>query len=238
MLQQKSRYEEAFETYLRVGDVRYVDVDEARRASGEGWTARAGLKSFDAMICRGSGGYLVEVKGRRGDSLATWVTRDDVESLLQWEQLFGANFESLLVFVYDWGDQPPDGAFCEQIRVLGKWYGLAGIRVREYAREMRTRSRRWGTVDITREALRRLSLPLGWALGGTASCAGRGGSGCVRSQNEGGARRANVVGCGDEDSYVHVGGGGVLRHGDAGCAGSGPARRRTDDSAATRSREA
>ncbi len=133
--------------------------DTARfRAARSGQDAEGlALKSFDFVIYGDGSNLLVEVKGRRiagraesTGRLEAWVTRDDVESLLAWERLFGSGFASVFVFLYWCEAQPPDALFEEIFEDRGRWYSVRVCRVADYAARMKTRSPRWGTVDLAR----------------------------------------------------------------------------------------
>ncbi len=170
MAQRRHHYEQAFEAYLRRRRIPYVAVDEAKKALLPGRERRvarggdeplAALKSFDFVIYGQGGNLLAEVKGRRtsGSRLECWVTRDDVESLSRWERLFGPEFQAAFVFVYWCEQQPPDALFQEVFEHQGRWYALRSVPVRDYARSMKPRSLRWGTLDLPRETYERISAP-------------------------------------------------------------------------------
>ncbi|MBX3409457.1 MAG: HYExAFE family protein [Phycisphaeraceae bacterium] len=182
MAQRRHHYEHAFEGLLRGRRVPYVAVDEARRAllpsafshsapsCSPGHEAGAtpgdpcgALKSFDFVIYGQGANLLVEVKGRRlagAGRMESWVTAEDVRSLSRWETLFGPEFEAAFVFLYWCDGQPPDALFEDVFEHGGRWYAARCVRVREYARHMRTRSERWHTVDLPRAAYERLAAPL------------------------------------------------------------------------------
>jgi hypothetical protein len=128
---------------------------------------------------------LIDIKGRRvgaraarsaraatGDEclrvgrLESWVTLEDIRSLTEWEKLFGDGFQAAFVFVYACDAQPPDALFQEVFEHAGAWYALRVVTLAEYARNMKTRSPRWGTVDIARRVFERISQPLTTAVGG------------------------------------------------------------------------
>jgi hypothetical protein len=92
--------------------------------------------------------------------LECWCTRDDVESLQRWERLFGAGFEAALVFVYWCDELPPDALFEEIFEHRGRWYALRTALISDYARVMRTRSPKWGTVDLAAGTFDGICLPL------------------------------------------------------------------------------
>ncbi|MBX3388357.1 MAG: HYExAFE family protein [Phycisphaeraceae bacterium] len=152
-------------------------------AAAESGAAPA-VKSFDFVLYGESTNLLVEIKGRRipiraasaprsrrvseglrlhrppsRSSLQNWVTRDDVNSLLTWERLFGSGFEAVFVFVYWCDDQPPDALFQEVFENRGKWYALRTVVVGEYARAMRTRSEKWRTVHVPSGTFEQISRP-------------------------------------------------------------------------------
>jgi hypothetical protein len=182
MAQRRHHYEHAFEGLLRERRVPYVAVDEARRAllprthtldpataspgihaTGQPASESGALKSFDFVIYGQGSNLLVEVKGRRLTAptrMESWVTAEDVRSLSRWETLFGPEFEAAFVFLYWCECQPADALFEEVFEHAGRWYAARCVRVREYARHMRTRSQRWQTVDLSREAYERLAAPL------------------------------------------------------------------------------
>ncbi len=120
---------------------------------------------------------LIDIKGRRvgrrkagaaassDDALRigrleSWVTMEDVRSLTEWEKLFGEGFQAAFVFVYACDVQPPDALFQEVFEHAGAWYALRVVTVTQYARHMKVRSPRWGTVDIARRAFEHISQPL------------------------------------------------------------------------------
>jgi len=183
-MQRRHHYEAAFEHHLRAQRVPYVAVNEARKALlpgggslslGNGWDGPVegtrALKSFDCVLYRDAGNLLVELKGRRLDGggpdglvapsrLQSWVTREDVESLLLWEELFGRGFRASFVFVYWCEALPPEPLFEEVFQFRGRWYALRAIPVAAYAEVMRTRSPSWDTVHLSSAVFDRLSGPL------------------------------------------------------------------------------
>ena len=156
MAHRNIHYEAAFEDYLRSRGLPYVAVDEAKKAIFAG----ASLKSFDFLVYSQSGpNLLADVKGRkfpdstpgrRGGSRAweNWVTRQDVEGLVEWERVFGADFQAVLVFAY-WLQGPPQRAPFEDVHVFRqKHYAFVGIRLADYVTAARPRSARWQTIAM------------------------------------------------------------------------------------------
>lgn len=185
MAQRQLHFELAFEEFLRARRIPYVAVNEARKSllpaalpplAAPAAAPPSSIKSFDFIVYGQNRNLLVEVKGRRLPTprasapraipgrrpprLENWVTREDVESLARWERLFGAGFAAQFVFIYWSDDQPPDGMFHETWSHRDTWYAIRSVPVRDFAHAMRTRSERWGTVDLDQADFERLAQPV------------------------------------------------------------------------------
>lgn len=153
-------YEAAFEDFLRSRQAQYVAVSETHRALFAG----VKVKSFDFLVAgRGGGTLIVDIKGRRapGDGsagLQNWVTRDDVDGLQRWEEVFGTGFAALLLFAY-WLSEPPAEPGPEVHVYEGACYRFLGVRLADYAAGMRERSPKWGTVNVPSGFFREISRP-------------------------------------------------------------------------------
>lgn len=153
-----NHYDAAFEEFLREMRRPYVAVDERRRALAR----EASLKSFDFVVYSPQGcNLLVDVKGRRfpaGESRLwnNWASQEDIDSLQQWQQVFGGNFRSMLVFTYEltavkwWRDHALVWEF------KNRKYAFYGVFVDDYARHMRTLCAKWDTVALKAADYRRL----------------------------------------------------------------------------------
>lgn len=171
MGQRRYGYEAAFEDYLRSSRIPYVSVNEAQRTLRALPSERTeSLKSFDFVVYGEGVNLLVDIKGRKGPSsaarggwgqrLESWVTREDVTHLLQWETLFGSGFRAVFVFAFAYPHLPADGMFAEVYQGNAAWYALRAVGVREYAAAMRDRSPRWGTVELPGPDFERAWRPL------------------------------------------------------------------------------
>ena len=155
-------YEACFEDYLRSAGLPYVAVDEAKKAIFAG----VRLKSFDFVVYSGTGpNLLVEVKGRRfpyrsGRRWENWATRDDLDSLARWEEVFGSGFAGLLVFCYHLVGESEGDAFENVHRFRGESYGLVGVYRSAYVSACRRRSRAWGTVSVPTATFRGMVRPI------------------------------------------------------------------------------
>lgn len=182
MAQRRHHYEHAFERFLRDQRVPYISVDEAKKSllpERTRITTRRGdaepkkLKNFDFVIYGDGGNLLVEVKGRRlpkirlldgtpaKPRMESWVTRDDIDALRRWSELFGLEFEPMFVFMYWCDDVPPDGLFVETVVSRGRWYTMRCIDLESYTSAMKVRSPKWGTVNLSSSDFERLSRPFG-----------------------------------------------------------------------------
>ena len=165
MANRKVIYEACFEDYLRTVGVPYVAVDEAKKALFAG----VRLKSFDFVVYSASGtNLLVDVKGRRFPyeragsrrRWENWTTREDLESLAQWEEVFGSGFAGLLAFCYHL--MRPEAAEAFEVVHLfrGEYYALVGVYRDAYAAAARPRSRAWDTVSVPTRTFRELARPI------------------------------------------------------------------------------
>jgi hypothetical protein len=156
MANRNIHYEAAFEDYLRARGVPYVAVDEAKKAS----FGKISLKSFDFIVySQARANLLIDVKGRKfpdstpGGKKTTrrawenWVTRDDIEGLQKWSQIFGESFCPVLLFAY-WLQGPPERSPFEEVHFFrDRSYGFVAIPLGEYIALARPRSTKWQTLD-------------------------------------------------------------------------------------------
>jgi len=156
MAHRKIHYESAFEDYLRAKGWPFVVVDEAKKAV----FADVPIKSFDVVVYSATGAnLLVDVKGRKFPDLRgstrrgqraweNWVTREDLEGLRQWQEIFGPGFSAAFVFAY-WLQGAPNASPFEDVYVYrARHYAFVGIRLDQYVDLARPRSARWRTVAM------------------------------------------------------------------------------------------
>jgi hypothetical protein len=165
MAKRSNHYEAALEEYLRQTRIPHVVVDETRRALLQ----RASLKSMDFIVySQRKPNLLVDVKGRRfpsGQKTAShkwenWVTRDDIESLLEWERVFGTDFRALFIFAYHVVEQRWLSDMDDPFLFRDRTYAFYGVWTDVYRDEMRLRSSSWQTESLPSAAFRRLRAPL------------------------------------------------------------------------------
>jgi len=170
MANRDNHYEAAFEAYLRSHGVPYVAVDEAKRSV---LSDGGSIKSLDFIVSApGPTTWLVDVKGRRFPSgedqkqyWKNWSPREDLDSLAQWESLFGDNFCGLFVFAYDvLGDRAPlpsEQLFTHRDRL----YGFVAVPLSQYTDHSHQISPKWDTVAMPTAEFRRQARPLEELLG-------------------------------------------------------------------------
>lgn len=164
MANRANHYEAAFEAYIRMLRVPCVAVDEAKRAL----FGDEGVKNPDFLLYpRWSLNLVVEVKGKRGKNAKgrrdweNWVTTDDLEGLVRWQELFGPGFRSVIAFAY--AEPLPlfplpkdDGSFEFRNRAYRFW----AIALDDYVLHLRSRGPAWRAVAMARAAFRRRVRPL------------------------------------------------------------------------------
>lgn len=174
MAQRRFHYEQAFEYYLRANRVPYVAVDEAKKSLLPAGEPHRALKSFDFVVYGTDRNLLIDVKGRMYGNSArdggtkpnstkrrfeSWVTKDDVESLSRWEELFGDGFIATFVFLYCLRQQPPDALFEHVFCFNNRWYALREVTLDDYRQAMQLRSSKWETVHVPAVEFERISRP-------------------------------------------------------------------------------
>lgn len=169
MTGRKDHYEVAFEHYLRSRDWPYVLVDETKKKAFAG----VRLKNFDFVV-RSSGGatLLIDVKGRKfpdmgavgkrriGRPWENWITREDVEALTKWEQVFGEGFQAVLVFAY-WLQGSPEQTPLEEVHVHGdRHYAFLAVTLGQYKSAAKPRSARWQTLTMPTQQFKQVACDI------------------------------------------------------------------------------
>ena len=156
-------YEWGFEVVLTQRRQRFWrmrDVDRAVLDAGP-------VKGFDYLVQAGPDqAWLVEIKGRSfptstGGLWENWVTQDDLASLLQWQQHFGACAAGLLVFAYRCtNDAVMPGRPWTPLRVDATRFGFVAVEVQRYMQAAKLRSKKWRTFSLPRASFLKLVRPL------------------------------------------------------------------------------
>ena len=158
-MDRSNHYEASFEAYLRRHRLCYIAVDESRRPI----LGESPVKSLDFIVFGenhvASGGGRERPRfpaGRPGKQRRVWEcwsTREDIDGLRRWVDLWGAGYQGLLVFSYH---ILPCVELPADTEDLWTWrsrrYLLRGGGQR-LERHMRVRSPKWGTVTLPRRLI-------------------------------------------------------------------------------------
>ncbi len=155
-----NHYERAFENWLIDNHIRYIKVDEHKKAV----FGRSKIKSFDFLLYPPNGQIIIaEVKGRsfKGTSLAKlaglecWVTTEDIEGLTNWQKVFGSNHQAVFIFAYKIENIDVDFDGNEAFYFEANRYVFFSIELDNYRRFMKSRSPKWKTVNLPAEQFKR-----------------------------------------------------------------------------------
>lgn len=162
-----SIYEAAFEDYLKGRGIAFSSVDETRRALFAG----ARIKSFDYLVYPpGPIAWLVDVKGRRFPYVdeqggnrrywESWITREDLSGLADWESVFGPEYEARLVFAYLLQGPPDRWPPLRPHICDGEFFLFYSASLADYRQVCRGRSDKWQTVSVPNSVFRCIVRPL------------------------------------------------------------------------------
>ena len=160
-----NHYEQAFENWLIDNRIRYISIDEHKRAA----FARCKVKSFDFLVYPANGQIVIaEVKGRKfkGTNLAKlagfecWVTTDDVDGLVKWQEVFGADYQAVFVFAYKVENIDVDFDGRDVFDFNANRYIFFCVKLNDYRRFMKRRSPKWQTVTLPADKFRDCAIQI------------------------------------------------------------------------------
>ncbi len=158
-MKRDNHYESAFETLLRQRALPYVAVNEAHRAA----FAQMELKSFDFIVyLPRQRNLLVDIKGRKAKPgkkdwlFDPWVSREDIEALATWQEIFGKSFAATFVFAFWLSDFNHINMF-EPFQFREQYYRFFAIYLDDYRHYVKSRSPRWQTLTIPRKVFHELA---------------------------------------------------------------------------------
>ena len=94
-----------------------------------------------------------------GGRWENWVTGDDVDSLLKWEEVFGSGYRAVFVFAYDVAaDRLHE--FEERFEFRRRSYAFFGVSACDYGAVMTGRSSSWETFSVARRPFAALRSPI------------------------------------------------------------------------------
>jgi len=160
-----NHYERAFQNWLIDNRIQYIAIDEHKRAA----FAHCKVKSFDFLVYPANGQIIIaEVKGRKfkGTSLTKlagfecWVTAEDVDGLVKWQQVFGAGYQAVFVFVYKIENIDVDFDGRDVFDFDADRYIFFTIELNDYRSFMKRRSPKWQTVTLPAEKFRKCAVQI------------------------------------------------------------------------------
>jgi hypothetical protein len=161
----RNQYEQAFENWLLDNAIQYIPVDERKRAA----FSHCKVKSFDFLLYPRTGQVVIaEVKGRRfkGAGLAKlagfecWVTADDVDGLVKWQEVFGAGHQAIFVFAYKAEKIDVDFDGREFFEFNEDRYIFFAVKLSDYRSFMKRRSPKWKTVTLPADRFRQCAVQI------------------------------------------------------------------------------
>ncbi len=163
MANRTNHYEAATEAYFRRLGIPYLAIDEQRRSL----LGHVSVKNLDFVVTApGGASWLVDVKGRRFPAgrgrqfWKNWSTRDDLDSMARWEQLFGPRAAGLFVFAYHLVGRESPVPADQVFEFRGALYAFVGVRLIDYVRDARQISPRWQTLSLSTQRFRQCARPL------------------------------------------------------------------------------
>ncbi len=183
MLNRTNDYEQAFADWLIDNGVKFVAIDQQKRAV----LRRNKIKSFDFLLypagCRSNADsnpwsqseepavIVTEVKGRlfKGKTLQNmsglqcWVTMEDIRGMLRWQEQFDSPHEKAkAVFVFAYRFELPwvDADRAEVHDYADRRYTFYAVDAIDYMTNMKIRSPRWQTVMLSATKFRQLAVPV------------------------------------------------------------------------------
>ena len=160
-----NHYERAFENWLVDNRIQYIAIDEHKRAA----FARCKVKSFDFLVYPADGQIVIaEVKGRKfkGSNLAKltgfecWVTAEDVDGLVKWQQVFGLGYQAVFVFVYKIERIDVDFDGRDVFDFDADRYIFFTVELNDYRSFMKRRSPKWQTVTLPADKFRQCAVQI------------------------------------------------------------------------------
>jgi len=179
-----THYEQAFEAMLQYRRLRYVSVNQTRKAIAED----APCKSFDFLVYpKTTRKLLIDVKGRklsssdfeRGRLGQNWTTTDDITSMATWQRSFSqtipaTNCRAIFVFAYWLYDReislsginiPRTTLENTVYQFQQREYIFVAADLNVYQAYMRPRSVRWNTVFLSAVSFRHIAIPFEQFIG-------------------------------------------------------------------------
>jgi hypothetical protein len=160
-----NHYEQAFENWLIDNQIRYTPIDEHKQPT----FTEDKIKSFDFLVYPPDKPTIIaEVKGRKftGTSLEKmtgfecWVTIEDVDGLVKWQEILGPAYQAVFIFVYLIKNIDVDFDGVDVFDFNTDRYVFFTVKLDDYRSFMKRRSPKWQTVTLPADKFRRCAVQL------------------------------------------------------------------------------
>ena len=160
-----NHYERAFENWLIDNRIKYTSINEHKQAT----FTDGKVKSFDFLVYPPDRKIIIaEVKGRKftGTTLEKmtgfecWVTAEDVDGLVKWQQVLGPAYQAVFTFVYLIENMDVDFNGVDVFDFDEDRYVLFTVKLDDYRSFMKRRSPKWQTVTLPADKFRQCATQI------------------------------------------------------------------------------
>ncbi len=160
-----NHYGRAFAEFLKDNSVKYIPVNAKKKKL----FAKNSIKNFDYVFYSlGNKPYIAKIKGRKFkgktfthmENLQNWVPESDIEGLKQWSKILGDEQTSVIVFVYCFEKTKVETDGKKIYEFENKKYAFITIKLENYCRCMKIRSKKWNTVSVPAAEFRQWAVSL------------------------------------------------------------------------------
>jgi hypothetical protein len=148
-----NHYERAFENWLIDHQIKYTSIIEHKQVA----FTEGKVKSFDFLVYPLDSKIIIaEIKGRKftGTTLEKmtgfecWVTAEDVDGLVKWQQVLGPAYQAVFIFVYLIENIDVDFNGVDVFDFNSDRYVFFTVKLDDYRSFMKLRSPKWQTVTL------------------------------------------------------------------------------------------
>jgi hypothetical protein len=160
-----NHYEQAFENWLIDNQIRYTSIDEHKQPT----FINGKIKSFDFLVYPPNKPIIIaEVKGRKftGTSLEKmagfecWVTAEDIDGLVKWQEILGPAYQAVFVFVYLIKNIDVDFNGVDVFDFSADRYVFFTVKLEDYCSSIKRRSPKWQTVTLPADKFRQFAIQI------------------------------------------------------------------------------
>ncbi len=160
-----NHYERAFENWLIDHRIKYTPIDEHKQPA----FTDGKVKSFDFLVYPPDRKIIIaEVKGRKftGTTLEKmtgfecWVTTEDVDGLVKWQEILGPAYQAVFIFVYLIENIDVDFNGVDVFDFNEDRYVFFTVKLDDYRSFMKRRSPKWQTVTLPADKFRQCATQI------------------------------------------------------------------------------